>query len=618
MAADKQLGRYLLLDRLGQGGMATVYRAHDPQLGRDVAVKVMHPFIAERHPAEAARRFEREARAVAGLRHPNVLLLHDYHPAEGEQAAYLVMELLGGPSLRSFLDQHGTPFAEVGAIIGLRVAQALEAAHANDIIHRDVKPENVMFDGTRVVLCDFGIARLAVEGHTMTATGAVIGSPVFMSPEQARGDNTDARSDLFSLGSLLYVLATGVPPFVATQPLAIMNKIAKGEHPPPMSKNPRVPRWLERIIERCLKVDPAERFPSATAVIAALTEGLRADGLGDFDGELATYLRDPPAYNEHFGERMVAASLAQMREAVTHKQRARALTAASRVLAWEPQHQEAMGVVDKFDARPRRWLWVALPLALALVGGGGWVAMHRAPVVVDKPIAEKPLADTPIAEKPIAEKPTAEKPIAEKPIADKPTADKPIADKPTADKPTFEKPTAERPIAEKVKRKHLVAEVAPSPKAEVPVVQTPPPPPVVEPEKPATLTVAIKPWCDLTVDGKPRGRAPKSLELPAGLHQVECRHSSGASIRREVTLLPGGTELLREQLFAPARITPELAGAAFSVDDTAPSPEARPAAPGRHKIAVYRQGKIAETGFVDVRPEGCRLVANPEPACERP
>src|SRR5215467_12726401 len=121
------LGRYQMGERLGQGGMATVYRARDSQLGRDVAIKVMHPFIAEK--SEAARRFEREARAVAGLRHPNVMLLHDYQPAEGERPAYLVMELLSGPSLRSFLDAHGTPFAEVGAIIGLRVAQGLEAAH---------------------------------------------------------------------------------------------------------------------------------------------------------------------------------------------------------------------------------------------------------------------------------------------------------------------------------------------------------------------------------------------------------------------------------------------------------------------------------------------------------
>ena len=206
-----ELGRYRLLDKLGQGGMATVYRARDPQLGRDVAIKVMHPFIAER--SEAALRFEREARAVAALHHPNVMQLHDYQPAEGERPAYLVMELLSGPSLRAFLDQHATPFAEVGAIIGLRVAQALEAAHAHGIVHRDVKPENVMFEAATGLSSATSAPSpgSSQEGHTMTATGAVIGSPLFMSPEQACGEPVDARSDLFSLGSLLYLLAAGAP-----------------------------------------------------------------------------------------------------------------------------------------------------------------------------------------------------------------------------------------------------------------------------------------------------------------------------------------------------------------------------------------------------------------------
>ncbi|HEY1586219.1 MAG TPA: serine/threonine-protein kinase, partial [Polyangia bacterium] len=163
--AGSTLGRYRLVDKLGQGGMATVYRAEDPTLGRQVAVKVMHPFIAAR--SEAGSRFEREAKAVAGLRHPNVMALHDYAPASPDHPAYLVMELLKGPSLQRFLVDHGAPLAEVAAMLGLRIAQALGAAHAHGIVHRDVKPENVMFDGHRVVLCDFGIARIvAADGVT--------------------------------------------------------------------------------------------------------------------------------------------------------------------------------------------------------------------------------------------------------------------------------------------------------------------------------------------------------------------------------------------------------------------------------------------------------------------
>jgi hypothetical protein len=529
-----------------------------------------------------------------------VLLLHDYQPADGERPAYLVMELLSGPSLRSFLDKNGTPFAEVGAIIGLRVAQALEAAHAQEIVHRDVKPENVMFDlhggTTRVVLCDFGIARLAAEGHTMTATGAVIGSPVFMSPEQARGDTIDLRSDLFSLGSLLYVLATGVPPFVATQPLAIMNKIAKGDHPPPMAKNPRVPRWLERIIERCLRVDPAQRYSSASEVVAALGDGLRADGLGDLDAELNAYLRDPPAYNESFGARIVASTLAQMREAVAGKQRARALTAAARILAWEPEHAEANGVVDKFDGHlfswPRRWWWLAAPIAVAAVAGG--VVVFRRPVVVEKPIVVEAPRPSPVVEKPIAT------PIEATPIE---PIHKPIE--------AIQKPI-EKPI-DKHKTPRLAA-VVPSP------VAAAPPPPVEkppEPEKPGTLTVAITPWCDLTVDGEKRGRAPLTLQLPAGPHHVECRQPGGAGLSRDVTLSAGATEVLRDRLFAAARVFTHLA-AEFAIDDGKPSSDPKEAQPGRHKITLYRSGKIADTRWVDIRPEGCRVVDTPELKCEKP
>src|SRR5439155_7141769 len=237
-------------------------------------------------------------------------------------------------SLQRFLVEHGAPLAEIAAMLGLRIAQALGAAHARGIVHRDVKPENVMFDHHRVVLCDFGIARVAAaEG--VTATGAVLGSPAYMSPEQASGrDDIDARSDQFSLGAMLYQLATGALPFSGTSPLVTMSKIVKGDHPPPTAKNPRVPAYLERAIERLLKTRPEERFASVDACAEALRDGLTTDGFGDVEAELASYLRDPPAYNAAAEGRIVETALAQAERARARGEKARALAAANRVLSW--------------------------------------------------------------------------------------------------------------------------------------------------------------------------------------------------------------------------------------------------------------------------------------------
>jgi serine/threonine-protein kinase len=388
--SGSQLGKYLLKEKLGQGGMATVYRAVDPVLGRDVAIKVMHPFIAER--SEACERFEREARAVGGLRHRNILQVHDYAPATAEHPAYLVMELLSGPSLHRFIVEHGAPLAEVAAMIGLRVAEALSAAHASGIIHRDVKPENVMFDhqarvsagareaarpATRLVLCDFGIARVA-SGDGMTATGTLLGSPAYMSPEQASGHDIDVRSDQFSLGSLLYQLTTGTLPFSGQTPLGIMAKIVRGEYVPVSVKNPRVPPYLERVIARLLKVDPDARFRSVDECGDALRIGLGDDGFVDVDAEVAAYVADPAAYNQAAIDRILAGARAQARRAKERGETARALAAANRVLAWEPRDIDALTLARGLSRRPSlRVLMAAAALLAAGLAAGGRLALHH-------------------------------------------------------------------------------------------------------------------------------------------------------------------------------------------------------------------------------------------------
>ena len=600
--AGSTLGRYRLVDKLGQGGMATVYRAEDPTLGRQVAVKVMHPFIAER--SEAGSRFEREAKAVAGLRHPNVMALHDYAPASADHPAYLVMELLKGPSLQRFLVDHGAPLAEVAAMLGLRIAQALGAAHAHGIVHRDVKPENVMFDGHRVVLCDFGIARI-VAADGVTATGAVLGSPAYMSPEQASGGEIDARSDQFSLGAMLYQLATGGLPFSGTSPLVTMAKIVKGDHAPPSAKNPRVPPYLERVIERLLRTAPEQRFPSVDACAEALRDGLAADGFGDVDGELAAYLRDPAGYNAAAEVRIIDAALAQAERARARGETARALSAASRVLAWRPDEPRALALTAGISTRSRRLgLVVAGALVVAATAGAiGWRALRVKPLEPTKPPA---LAAQPLAA------PTPAQPIEAKLPPVLTPATPPLAGE--TRKPTHH-PHATPAAPATGQTSATVAVATPAPPA---------PPPIAAPtpaaDAPATLAVAIAPWCDLTVDGHARGRSPATLSLPPGPHHLVCVNPvSGQRLTRDLDLAAGERRELREKLYAMVRMQPRLTrGDAFAVDGGKSASVASDVEPGRRRITVYKAGVAIETRWLDVPPAGCTLVDAPQLACEKP
>ena len=196
------LGRYALGEELGEGGMATVYRARDRDLRRDVAVKVLFPHLARRD--EIVRRFHREARAAAGLEHPNILRIYDVGGGEADEPPYIVMELIRGRTLLQETERRGAMLAEVAACVGALLGDALSAAHAAGIIHRDVKPANVLIaPGGRLLLGDFGVARLETEDSLVTRTGALLGTPAYMSPEQASGDIATARSDLYSLGATL-------------------------------------------------------------------------------------------------------------------------------------------------------------------------------------------------------------------------------------------------------------------------------------------------------------------------------------------------------------------------------------------------------------------------------
>jgi eukaryotic-like serine/threonine-protein kinase len=266
------LGAYEVREVIGQGGMGVVLKAFDPGLHRLVAIKVLSPALAG--SATARRRFTREAQAAAAVCHDHVVAVHGVSEADG--LPYLVMQYVAGESLQQRLDRTGPLPVEETVRIGMQSASGLAAAHAQGLIHRDVKPANLLLENglARVKITDFGLARTA-DDVGLTQTGVVAGTPPYMAPEQARGEAVDHRADLFSLGSVLYACCTGRPPFRGSTPLAVLRQVSEQAPPPVRSLNPEVPAWLEALIARLMAKDPAQRFQSAAAV-AVLLEGYLA------------------------------------------------------------------------------------------------------------------------------------------------------------------------------------------------------------------------------------------------------------------------------------------------------------------------------------------------------
>ncbi|MBO8189343.1 protein kinase domain-containing protein, partial [Streptomyces spirodelae] len=265
-------GRFQLRSLLGAGGMASVYLAYDSVLDRQVAVKTLHTELGREQSFR--ERFRREAQSVAKLTHTNIVSVFDSGEDEidGALVPYIVMEYVEGKPLRTVLDediaQYGAMPADKALKITGDVLAALEVSHEMGLVHRDIKPGNVMLTKRGVVkVMDFGIARAMQSGVTsMTQTGMVVGTPQYLSPEQALGRGVDARSDLYSVGIMLFELLTGRLPFDADSPLAIAYAHVQEEPPTPSSINQSIPPAVDALVARTLKKNPNERFPSAEAM----------------------------------------------------------------------------------------------------------------------------------------------------------------------------------------------------------------------------------------------------------------------------------------------------------------------------------------------------------------
>jgi eukaryotic-like serine/threonine-protein kinase len=259
-----QIGRYEILEIIGTGAHGRVARAHDPMIGRPVAIKL---FPKELASGEARQRFIQEARVVGQLSHPSIITLHDMGIEEATQTPYLVMEYLEGQPLDRILEKGSVPYPRACAWAA-EVACALGVAHRKGVIHGDVKPANMLItDDGRLKLMDFGMARLASRDSKATP---LVGTPAYWCPEQIMGKPQDARSDLFSLGVVLYEMVTGKRPFDADSLQAICSRVLSSTPLPPSHANPSVPSNFDGIVARCLAKDPAARYAPAEALAEEL------------------------------------------------------------------------------------------------------------------------------------------------------------------------------------------------------------------------------------------------------------------------------------------------------------------------------------------------------------
>src|SRR5262249_13422220 len=344
-------GRYELDGIVGRGGMAEVYRARDLRLDRIVAVKTLREDLARDQTFQA--RFRREAQSAASLNHPSIVAVYDH----GEDSTgmshvpFIVMEYVDGRTIRDLLRDDRRLLPERALEVTDGVLRALEYSHRNGIVHRDIKPGNVMLTRSgQVKVMDFGIARAVSDAQaTMTQTAQVIGTAQYLSPEQARGERVDARSDLYSVGCLLYELLTGRPPFMGDSPVAIAYQHVREAPVPPSRVDPELPAWADAIVLRAMEKDPAARYQSAAEMRSDVQRALSG-----FPVAAAVPMTSSYATQGVGTRRMDPLGQTQLQ----------------RQTGALPPYQYGPG---EAGPRPRRrrpvWPWVAAVLALAIIGG---------------------------------------------------------------------------------------------------------------------------------------------------------------------------------------------------------------------------------------------------------
>jgi serine/threonine-protein kinase len=448
--AIEQLGRFKITGILGRGAMGNVYRAHDPLIERDVAIKTVACEGLSQEEANAfEQRFYREAKSAGRLSHPGIVTIHDVGRSEG--LAYIAMELLTGQSLREMLDSGVVLPPDRCVEIAADIADGLAFAHAHDVVHRDIKPANIMVqENGSIKIADFGVA--LIPSSSSTVAGTAFGSPKYMSPEQVTGQKVDGRSDIFSLGVVLYEMLTGRPPFTGDELTAVLYQVLHGAPPLPSSFHHELPRVVDRLVAKAMAKDPERRYQSAA--------------------ELASDLR-------------------KCRRLL--RQRQKVITAPGETKGPEQaEAKEAKAATGSFSWRHPAVLAGGL-LVVGLAVGGMYASAKRTPaketvaVVSPEPGKAAPVASVPVPLEPV-------------PVVSQ--------SKVESDTPATENASATN---------------------------------IPDAPRDGIVRLAIAPWGEVLVDGKPAGVAPPltELRLSSGKHRIEIRNAGFPPYRQQVDIADG-------------------------------------------------------------------------------
>ena len=644
-----QIGRYEILGELGRGAMGVVYRARDPKIGREVAIKTIRlTDQADESETERLReRLFREAQSAGRLSHPGIVTIYDI--AEEAGLAYITMEFVDGETLQAMMDSGRADAPEFISDILRQTASALDYAHSKEIIHRDIKPANIMVTGDGTVkITDFGIAR--ISSSKLTQTGTVMGTPSYMSPEQVRGDPTSGASDQFSLGVISYELLTDEKPFAGGDSLtAVMFKIVSGEVTPPSEISSGISRPLENAVLRALSKSGKDRFPSCSAYSEAVSIGFestessaleRHAGTAEITAEPTTFVQ-PAVTTEEANSapqeqlETIVRPLPEDTAATVAMPELPPLGAAETQLETYPEEGEE-------TKRGGSWIAAAVVAGILLAGGGFWVSRNPGflggtadPVVSSLepgsgetvPTGEGAVIEEGASETEAVSSASAVIPEPE-PAAEPPEPVTPAPDSAAPETPPEAAPAAKVPAAP-----------APEPK---------PTPPSPVPRKAAPPRVAAvnfstpQPGAPVVVDGKPQWSCttPCSIDLPRGEHTASVTLSGFHRVRKtfEVGSDPLDVPLELEAVVGTVLVSSSPAGADVFVDGKRMEQKTNASLrlpPGYHLIRVemagagsgersvlVNQGDFRTLGFglstspprakliVKTTPPGARIVLN--------